>query len=75
MPGFWAIGPSGAHILEEDIARIRAVLKRTRRGRTETTRHRCQDLELDRTLTGVAQRKTDQPVPDEFGGFATCSWT
>jgi two-component system OmpR family response regulator len=33
--------------LEEVIARIRAVLKRTGRGATVTTRHRYQDLELD----------------------------
>jgi two-component system, OmpR family, response regulator len=33
--------------LEEVIARIRAVLKRTSRGDTVTTRHRYEDLELD----------------------------
>jgi len=53
--------------LEEVIARIRAVLKRTARGATVTTRHRYEDLELDEDTHRVwrAGRQVDLS-PTEF---------
>jgi two-component system OmpR family response regulator len=53
--------------LEEVIARIRAVLKRTARGGTVTTRHRYEDLELDEDTHRVwrAGRQVDLS-PTEF---------
>jgi two-component system, OmpR family, response regulator len=53
--------------LEEVIARIRAVLKRTGRGATVTTRHRYEDLELDEDTHRVWRNGTQIDLsPTEF---------